>query len=151
MQILKLVGCRGLKELPKDTTELINTRHLENDRCPHLSHMPCGIGELTILQSLPLFVVGNVGNERLSELKGLNNLKGELQIEGLENVRVVESREANLGGKQNIQSLTLRWWRLENQSIADADSVLEGFLPHSNLKQLKVEGYGGGKCEYHGS
>ena len=134
LQTLKLVGCRSLKELPKDTRELINMRHLENDRCPHLSHMPCGIGELTVLQSLPLFVVGNVGNERLSELKGLNNLKGELQIEGLENVRVVESREANLGGKQNIQSLTLRWWRLENQSIADADSVLEGFLPHSNLK-----------------
>ena len=66
-------------------------------------------------------------------------------------MRVVESREANLGGKQNIKSLTLRCWRLENQSIADADSVLEGFLSHSNLKQLTVEGYGGGKFEYHGS
>ena len=79
-------------------------------------------------------------------MKGLNNLKGELQIEGLENVRVVESREANLGGKPNIQSLTLRWRRLENQSIRDAESVLEGFLPHSSLKQqLTGEGYGGGK------
>ena len=60
-------------------------------------------------------------------------------------MRVVESREANLGGKQNIQSLTLRWRGLENQSIRDAESVLEGFLPHSSLKQLTVEGYGGGK------
>ena len=75
LQTLKLVGCRSLKELPKDTRELINMRHLENDRCPHLSHMPCGIGELTVLQSLPLFVVGNVGNGILCELKGLNNLK----------------------------------------------------------------------------
>ena len=76
---------------------------------------------------------------------------GELQIEGLENVRVVESREANLGRKQNIQSLTLRWRRLENQSIRDDESVLEGFLSHSSVKQLTVEGYGGEKCEYHGS
>ena len=49
LQTLKLVGCRSLEELTKDTRELINLRHLENDRCLHLSHMPCGIGELTIL------------------------------------------------------------------------------------------------------
>ena len=80
--------------------------------------MPCGIGELTLLQSLPVFVVGNGGNGRgelrdddkigrLSELKGLNSHKGEPRIEGLENVRdvLVESREANLGKKQCIQSL----------------------------------------------
>ena len=87
------------KKFPKDIRELINLRHWEND-----GYMPCGIGELTLLQSLPVFVVGGVG--RLSELKGLNNLKGELRIEKLENVRdvVVESREANLREKNTFGS-----------------------------------------------
>ena len=151
LQTLKLVDCVYLKEFPKDTRELINLRHLENDWCRGLSHMPCGIGELTLLQSLSIFVVGNMGNGRgvgrLSELKGLNNLRGELSIANLENVRdaVVESREANLGEKQHIQSLRLIWKRSGAQSGEDAESVLEGLQPHSNLKQLCVENYGGGR------
>ena len=100
--------------------------------------MPCGIGELTLLQSLPVFVAGNGGNGRgelrdddkigrLSELKGLNSHKGEPRIEGLENVRdvLVESREANLGKKQCIQSLKFIWWRSGAQLCEDAESVLE--------------------------
>ena len=59
LQILKLNDCCKLKEFPKFTKKLINLRHLENDRCDNLTHMPCGIGELTFLQSLPLFIVGN--------------------------------------------------------------------------------------------
>ena len=74
--------------------------------------MACGIGELSLLESLPLFVVGT-GSEvgRLGELKRLNNLRGELWIEKLENVKdaKVESREANLGEKQYIESLGLEW------------------------------------------
>ena len=100
--------------------------------------MPCGIGELTLLQSLPVFVAGNGGNGRgelrdddkigrLSELKGLDSHKGEPRIEGLENVRdvLVESREANLGKKQRIQSFKFIWWRSRAQLCDDAESVLE--------------------------
>ncbi|RVW93412.1 putative disease resistance protein RGA3 [Vitis vinifera] len=150
VSLFKLTNLK-LKVDLKDTRELINLRHLENDWCRGLSHMPCGIGELTLLQSLSIFVVGNMGNGRgvgrLSELKGLNNLRGELSIVNLENVRdaVVESREANLGEKQHIQSLRLIWKRSGAQSGEDAESVLEGLQPHSNLKQLCVENYGGGR------
>ncbi|WKA13269.1 hypothetical protein VitviT2T_030587 [Vitis vinifera] len=105
-----------------------------------------GVGELTSLQSLPVFAVGNVRRAgRLSELKELNNLRGGLWIQGLENVRdvVLESREANLGGKQHIQSLRLNWRRSGAQSSEDVESVLEGLQPHRNLKKLCIEGYGG--------
>ncbi|KAL6314360.1 hypothetical protein AAG906_021190 [Vitis piasezkii] len=146
LQTLKLVGCYKLIKFPEDTRELINLRHLENDDCHALGHMPCGIGELTSLQSLPVFTVGNVRRAgRLSELKELNNLRGGLWIQGLENVRdvVLESREANLGEKQHIQSLRLNWRRSGAQSSEDVESVLEGLQSHRNLKKLCIEGYGG--------
>ncbi|RVW36712.1 putative disease resistance protein RGA3 [Vitis vinifera] len=81
----------------------------------------------------------------MSELKELNNLRGGLWIQGLENVRdvVLESREANLGEKQHIQSLRLNWRRSGAQSSEDVESVLEGLQPHRNLKKLCIEGYGG--------
>ena len=47
--------------------------------------MPCGLGELTMLQTLPLFFVGNNNRNssdkrigQLNELKCINNLRGEL-------------------------------------------------------------------------
>ncbi|XP_034678421.1 putative disease resistance protein RGA4 [Vitis riparia] len=147
LQTLKLIDCRYLKEFPKDTRELINLRHLENDGCESLSYMPCRIGELTLLESLPLFVIGTgskVG--RLSELKRLNNLRGKLRIKKLENVRDanVESGEANLGEKQYIECLELEWsYGEEAQSGEDAESVMVGLRPHRNLKELFITGYGG--------
>ncbi|XP_034678963.1 putative disease resistance protein RGA4 isoform X2 [Vitis riparia] len=147
LQTLKLTGCVNLKEFPKDTRELINLRHLENNGCGRLSYMPCRIGELTLLESLPLFVIGTgskVG--RLSELKRLNNLRGKLRIEKLENVRDanVESEEANLGEKQYIESLELEWsYGEEAQSGEDAESVMVGLRPHRNLKELFITRYGG--------
>ncbi|CBI24924.3 unnamed protein product, partial [Vitis vinifera] len=37
---------------------MINLRHLEIDGCQSLAYMPCRLGELTMLQTLPLFVIG---------------------------------------------------------------------------------------------
>ena len=147
LQTLKLINCGHVKKFPKDMRRLINLRHLENQGCGSLTHMTCGIGELSLLESLPLFVVGTgskVG--RLSELKRLNNLRGQLWIEKLENVMdaKVESREANLVEKQYIESLGLEWsYGQEEQSGEDAESVMVGLQPHRNLKELFIIGYGG--------
>ena len=149
LQTLELSHCQYLKEFPKDTKELINLRHLENDRCSSLSHMPCGIGELTLLESLPVFPIGTrseVG--RLSELKRLNNLQGELMIQKLENIRdaKAETEEASLGEKQYIQALRLEW-SYDQQALSgkDDESVMTGLRPHQNLKMLSIIGYGGAR------
>ncbi|KAJ9672973.1 hypothetical protein PVL29_026301 [Vitis rotundifolia] len=153
LQTLKLIRCWYLKRIPDNIGELINLRHLENNRCDSLTHMPHGIGKLTLLQSLPLFVVGNdIGRLRnhkigsLSELKGLNQLRGGLCISNLQNVRDVElvSRGEILKGKQYLQSLRLEWKRSGQDEGDEGDkSVMEGLQPHPHLKDIFIKGYGG--------
>ncbi|KAJ9672965.1 hypothetical protein PVL29_026293 [Vitis rotundifolia] len=153
LQTLKLIRCWSLKRIPDNIGELINLRHLENNRCYDLTHMPHGIGKLTLLQSLPLFVVGNdigwLRNHKigsLSELKGLNQLRGGLNISNLQNVRDVElvSRGEILKGKQYLQSLRLEWNRSGQDGADEGDkSVMEGLQPHPHLKDILIAGYGG--------
>ena len=57
LQTLEVFSCWRLKELPKDTKELVKLRHLDANECRALSNMPRGLGQLTCLQTLPLFVV----------------------------------------------------------------------------------------------
>ncbi|XP_034678718.1 putative disease resistance protein RGA4 isoform X2 [Vitis riparia] len=153
LQTLKLTRCRRLKRILDNIGELINLRHLENSGCDDLTHIPHGIGKLTLLQSLPLFVVGNdigwLRNHKigsLSELKGLNQLRGGLCISNLQNVRDVElvSREEILIGKQYLQSLRLEWNRQGQDGGDEGDkSVMEGLQPYQHLKDIFIEGYGG--------
>ncbi|KAL6314299.1 hypothetical protein AAG906_018994 [Vitis piasezkii] len=107
--------------------------------------MPYGIGELTLLQSLPLFIVGTgkAGDHKiggLSELKRLNQFRGELRIRNLENVRdvVPVPRGEILKGKQYLRSLRLEWVRWDE----NGELVMEGLQPHPNLKYLFIQGYG---------
>uniref|UniRef100_A0A2N9GA38 Rx N-terminal domain-containing protein n=1 Tax=Fagus sylvatica TaxID=28930 RepID=A0A2N9GA38_FAGSY len=60
LQNLKLSRCRKLKELPRDIQKLISLKHLEMDYCESLTHVPCGISQLTSLQTLKLSECGNL-------------------------------------------------------------------------------------------
>lgn len=115
---LKVRNCPNLKSFPNFTRKLINLRYLENHGCHRLAHMPYGIGELTLLQRLPLFIVGNdsegsrdhkIGG--LMELQRLNELRGWLHIKNLENVTDVipVSKGEILKEKQYLRSLILEW------------------------------------------
>ncbi|RVW64560.1 hypothetical protein CK203_048508 [Vitis vinifera] len=86
--------------------------------------MPHGIGELTLLQSLPLFVVGEerelsrdhtIGS--LIELKRLNQLRGGLLIKNLQNARVSEGEI--LKEKECLESLRLEWAQEGNCDVDD--------------------------------
>ncbi|CAK7327877.1 unnamed protein product [Dovyalis caffra] len=133
---------------------MISLRHLEIDHCTGLTHMPNGLGQLTALQKLTQFIVGEYFyslnlSAWLRELKGLNNLQGELRIAKLENLKVsaIELEEANLKGKLNLEVLRLEWTKeVNDHSVIDEDeALLEGFQPHSNLKEFHIYGYRAGK------
>ncbi|PPS04553.1 hypothetical protein GOBAR_AA16122 [Gossypium barbadense] len=84
--VLKLDGCWKLQELLKKIEKLVNLTHLACRDCFGLTHMPRGIGKLTSLETLSEFVVdkdGSHGGADLSELRLLNNLRGQLQIRNL--------------------------------------------------------------------
>ena len=114
-----------------------------------LSYMPCGLGELIQLQTLPLFLVRNESDRGegkhkkriggVSELKFFNNLRGQLEIEGLLNAKASEAKEANLKGKQYLKSLGLHW----SGSEESEEAAMKSLQPHPNLKELRVKYYEG--------
>ncbi|XP_030963350.1 putative disease resistance protein RGA4 [Quercus lobata] len=138
LQTLKLQDCRNLKQLPRDITKLVSLRHLDDRGCFKL-RLPQGLRKLTGLQSLPLFNVRN--NGELGELNGLNNLRGTLKIQILEQLEDanLDYEVKNLKKKQHLEKLELAWAHQEGHD----EMLLDSLQPHPNLKILEVCGYTG--------
>ncbi|TYH47266.1 hypothetical protein ES332_D11G399200v1 [Gossypium tomentosum] len=149
LQVLKLGLCWELEELPKKIEKLVNLTHLACGDCYSLTHMPRGIGKLTSLETLSMFVVDKDGSHDgadLSELSGLNNLRGQLEITNLGFVKNAkeEFKTANLKEKQHLRSLVLKWNNDDNDGgDDDDDKSLEDLRPHPNLKELFIGGWRG--------
>jgi hypothetical protein len=165
LQTLNLSGCFQLLKLPDSMGKLINLRHLNISGCVRLTHMPTGIGKLVHVQTWPIYIVGKGNGESIAELNCLN-LRGELNIKCLENVRdAEEAKSANLKEK-HLHVLGLFWgddngnMGLENDteslhstgsSLGDdsdarsreVEDILECLEPHPNLKKLFIKGYPG--------
>ncbi|KAJ6750838.1 hypothetical protein OIU85_001381 [Salix viminalis] len=146
LQTLKLYGCRKLKKLPQGTGILINLCHLDITGTDNLIEMPSWMGNLTGLQTLSKFIVGEKKGCGIEELKGLKNLQGRLSIMDLHNV--IDARcavHANLRGKHNLDELELKWSEsdLKSEVIKHHMPVLNSLQPHANLKELKISFYGG--------
>ncbi|KAB2086066.1 hypothetical protein ES319_A04G003100v1 [Gossypium barbadense] len=145
LQVLKLDGCFRLKELPKKIEKLVNLTHLTCYRCDDLTHMPRGIGKLTSLEELSMFVVDRDGSHDgadLSELSGLNSLRGQLRIKNLRFVKNAKEKFKTpiLEGKQHLESLILEW---NGDNDDDDNKLLEDLQPHPNLKKFHIYGWGG--------
>ncbi|KAF3960372.1 hypothetical protein CMV_014902 [Castanea mollissima] len=107
--------------------------------------MPINLGQLTCLQTLPFFVIGQKIGHRIEELGRLSQLRGGLNIFNLEHVRdKEEAKTANLVGKTRVHKLEFHWSpeRVGNNNDED---VLEGLQPHPLLKSLKIENFRGEK------
>ena len=75
-------------------------RHLESYGT--LEGLPKGIGRLSSLQTLDVFIVSSHGNDecQLGDLRNLNNLRGRLSVEGLDEVKDAgEAEKAELKNK----------------------------------------------------
>jgi Leucine-rich repeat (LRR) protein len=155
LQMLQVSNCENLEELPRDMKELVNLRHLEIDGCERLTYMPRGLGLLTNLQTLSKFVVHkdplSQHSSGLKELEGLNNLRGDLDIENLRHGKdgASECKEAILKEKQHLRYLRLRWSTEGGINASDVnvddEMLLEVLQPHPNLKELCLEGNWGSR------
>nr|XP_034919435.1 putative disease resistance protein RGA1 [Populus alba] len=162
LRTLYLRYCTNLIHLPKGMKHMRNLVYLDITGCVSLRFMPVGMRQLIFLRKLTLFIVGGENGRRISELEGLNNLAGELSIADLVNVKNLEdAKSANLKLKTALLSLTLSWhgnqcylfipWLFvppqQTKSVIQENNeeVLEGLQPHSNLKKLRICGYGGSR------
>ncbi|KAJ6734110.1 DISEASE RESISTANCE PROTEIN RP [Salix purpurea] len=118
---------------------LVSLRHLHfND--PEL--VPAEVRFLTRLQTLSVFVVGP--DHMVEELGCLNELKGELKICKLEQVRdKEEAKKAKLREKR-MDRLVLEWSDEDNRNVNN-EGALEGLQPHPDIRSLTIKGYGGEK------
>lgn len=141
---LKLRNCQNFCNLPKGLRNMYSLRHLDIYNTS-LTKMPKRIGKLSCLQTLSFYIVGNTSGRRIGELNDFN-LRGELRLNDLQLVRnIADAKAANLISKKNLCVLILSWRQYGGSYTIQQkeEEVLEGLQPHSNLKQLDINGYGG--------
>ncbi|CDP11750.1 unnamed protein product [Coffea canephora] len=144
LQILNLNDCGKLQSLPKGMRFLRNLRHLCLQGCGSLTHMPSGIGKLTCLRTLSMVVLSGKKGFRLSELRDLNMLRGELTIRYLERIEdKKDAEEACLIKKQSLRELRLEWDSERMFQRYNDEEVLEALKPSPNLQRLHIRGFKG--------
>ncbi|KAG2669020.1 hypothetical protein I3760_14G015400 [Carya illinoinensis] len=148
LQTLKLLWCWSLERLPRDMWKLFNLRHLITDGSYKLKEMPIQMGKLKCLQTLSKFIVSkhDNGSSNIGELGNLINLRGELLIQQLQNVRSAkDALDAKLKDKRYLEGLVLEWNPLEQvRGISESQrGVLENLQSHEKLKRLTIKYYGG--------
>ncbi|KAJ9687454.1 hypothetical protein PVL29_016085 [Vitis rotundifolia] len=144
LQTLLLSWCLNLHELPSRIKNLINLRYLDILGTP-LREMPSHIGHLKCLQNLSYFIVGQKSGSGIGELKELSDIKGTLRISKLQNVKCGrDAREANLKDKMYMEELVLAWDWEAGDIIQDGD-IIDNLQPHTNLKRLSINRFGGSR------
>ncbi|TYH23524.1 hypothetical protein ES288_A03G020100v1 [Gossypium darwinii] len=140
LQTLRLLDLPGLT-LPDGLENLISLKHLYIDS---KELQPVNIGKLTCLQTLPIFFVGSERGRSIKELGSLNELRGELEICHLGDVRdKQEANGANLHRKEKLCKVIFAFESDSGSGGYNSEEVMEGLQPHSNLQSLTVWDYRG--------
>ncbi|XP_051210662.1 putative disease resistance RPP13-like protein 1 [Lolium perenne] len=106
-----------------------------------------GFGGQTHLHGVGEFHVRKESGYKLSELKEMKNIIGQLKIRSLENVeRQQEAINACLDCKEHIKYLELEWSIHARSLTCDLDyDVLSALRPNPDLDRLKIIGYRGAR------
>ena len=87
----------------------------------------------------------------VGQLSAMNQLQGKLCINNLQYVESMKKAEqAMLHTKEHLSKLKLHWDYngkeiIQHSKWEDAEKVIEGLKPHSNLRKLTISGYKGCK------
>uniref|UniRef100_A0A0E0C935 NB-ARC domain-containing protein n=1 Tax=Oryza meridionalis TaxID=40149 RepID=A0A0E0C935_9ORYZ len=132
----------GCFSLPESINRLSNLVHVDIEKSYAL--MLIGMHQLPCVEGSGEFHVGKKG-QSIVELKDLNELRGELAIRFLENVKTKEeAAKANLDLKKHIRKLELEWGSGDHDGhTSNGCDVLNVLKPHPNLVELTISGYPG--------
>ncbi|XP_071719119.1 putative disease resistance RPP13-like protein 1 [Rutidosis leptorrhynchoides] len=148
LQSLLVSYCYELISLPVSFHKLINLRHLDMSDTPLLEKTPLGMGGLTSLQTLSKVFIERVDGFKVSDLKDMLNLQGNLTIEGLEKVtHPQQAMDANLEGKKCLVSLKMYWSDVfdDSRNSEIEYEVFQMLRPPTKLNGLEIYYYGGMK------
>ncbi|XP_028054361.1 putative disease resistance protein RGA4, partial [Camellia sinensis] len=132
LQTLKLRHS-ALRKLPKHMKHMRNLTYLDITGCNFLTSMPDKMGQLTCLQRLSMFIVGQDEGYQIGELKELN-LGGTLSIKRLENKLSINFFQ---GSKFPDWMLGLVLKKLVEISLIDCERC-EHLPPLGKLQSLKI-------------
>ncbi|XP_078166395.1 putative disease resistance protein RGA3 [Carex rostrata] len=141
LQALHIRKCQFL-ELPREINKLINLRHLnvDDEKIPLIS----GIGQLTSLQELDEYAIGEKEGHRITELKNMKEITGHLKIINCENVKSKdEAMQAKLADKKHVYAVDVRWSSTSRKSNNIDLGILDGLKPHNELRELRIFHYMG--------
>uniref|UniRef100_A0A0E0HTL8 NB-ARC domain-containing protein n=1 Tax=Oryza nivara TaxID=4536 RepID=A0A0E0HTL8_ORYNI len=132
----------GCFSLPESINRLSNLVHVDIEKSYAL--MLTGMHQLPCVEGSGEFHVGKKG-QSIVGLKDLNELRGELAIRLLENVKTKEeAAKANLDLKKHIRKLELEWGSGDHDGhTSNGCDVLNVLKPHPNLVELTISGYPG--------
>ncbi|KAL6597454.1 hypothetical protein ACP70R_046894 [Stipagrostis hirtigluma subsp. patula] len=146
LECLDLAVCQKLVELPEGIGSLKKLEVLNLQQCDKLVGMPVGIGQLTRLQRLDLFIVREGENfAKISELRNVDKIDGELIIRGITCVMVDDANMACLKQKANLKRLMPEWGRNDWGNAERHTAVLDGLEPPSGIEGLHISKYAGGQ------
>ncbi|KAL9262463.1 putative disease resistance RPP13-like protein [Drosera capensis] len=142
LQTLLLFECRQLQGLPQDLWKLISLRHLDISYTK-VRRMPEHMGRLKNLRTLTTYVVSEDGASTLGELNSFEHLVGDLSLEGLQNVAMVDDAiGANLHEKSFLKKLRLAFGDGTTHIEREQD-VLASLRPPSQIHELEISKYAG--------
>ncbi|XVE69514.1 hypothetical protein DITRI_Ditri09bG0158100 [Diplodiscus trichospermus] len=142
LQTIILSDCRFLTELPTNMGRLTNLCYLDITGT-NLTKMPSQISQLKDLRVLTTFVVSKDGGSSIRVLKELQYLQGELSILQLQNVVCArDALAANLRNKKLLVKLEFEWDGQTCDTKCERE-ILDKLQPHTNLKNLAINYYGG--------
>ncbi|GKV43586.1 hypothetical protein SLEP1_g50859 [Rubroshorea leprosula] len=146
LQTLLLRNCSEFFQLPTTIGYLLDLQHLDISQTPLLKELPSEISNLTRLETLSKFIVGNDRGPRVKDLKNLSGLQGQLTILDLQNVVAAnEAKEVNLFEIEGLDDLCLEWSSdfLNNRNERSELQVLSWLKPYHGLKRLTINCFGG--------
>ncbi|XP_074277668.1 putative disease resistance protein RGA4 isoform X2 [Silene latifolia] len=140
----------GFPVLSEEVTTLVSLRHIICSAGWTGIGVPKGLGKLTALRSLPPIYMEKKWGGSVTELEFLNSLRGRLEINRVDFMKVEEARSLHLESKLNIEQLVLNWqnYGISVTNLVESKSqnkIIKVMKPHENLAEVEINYYCGTK------